>query len=102
MSMLSGQADRLRKMAEWDGVDAVIASELRDAADTITELRDDLQRANAENAKLRELAFGMYGLLEMFDKILGNHDACETPRPLVFGEDKSFKDVMRELGVEVD
>ena len=56
----------------------------------------------AENAKLRELAFGMYGLLEMFDRMLGNHDACETPRPLVFGEDKSFKDVMQDLGIEVD
>ena len=56
MSMLSGQADRLRKMAEWDGVDAVIARELRDAADIILKLRDDLQRANAENANLREEA----------------------------------------------
>lgn len=79
------------------------------------DLRETLKRRNrqfetmtdmwaargAENAKLRELAVGMYGMLEMFDKMLGNHDACETPRPLIFGEDKSFKDVMRELGVEV-
>jgi hypothetical protein len=62
----------------------------------------DLQVALDENAKLRELAVGMYGMFEMFDKMLGNHDACETPRPLIFGEDKSFKDVMRELGIEVD
>lgn len=54
-----------------------------------------------ENEKLRELAVGMYVMLEMVDKMLGNHDACETPRPLIFGEDKSFKDVMRELRVEV-
>ncbi len=80
------------------------------------ELRETLKRRNrqfetmtdmwaargAENARLRELAVGMYGMLEMFDKMFGNHDACETPRPLIFGEDKSFKDVMRDLGVEVD
>lgn len=57
------------------------------------------QAVSFENAKLRELAVGMYGMLEMFDTLLGNHDACETPRPLVFGEDKSFKDTMRELGL---
>ena len=79
---------------------------LRDVLDRV-DLSDspilaEMKRLYDENAKLRELAFGMYGLLEMFDKMLGNHDACETPRPLVFGEDKSFKDVMRELGVEVD
>lgn len=62
----------------------------------------ELTAAMDENAKLRELASGMYGMLATFDAILGNHDACETPRPLIFGEDKSFKDVMRELGVEVD
>ena len=61
----------------------------------------DLQELKAENAKLRELAGGMYGILAAFDAILGNHDACETPRPLIFGENKSFKDVMRELRVEV-
>ena len=58
-------------------------------------------KTDAENAKLRELASGMYGMLATFDAILGNHDACETPRPLIFGENKSFKDAMRELGVEV-
>lgn len=56
----------------------------------------------AENAKLRELASGMYGLLELYDKITGNSFACETKRPMIFGEDKSFKDVMCELGIEVD
>lgn len=64
--------------------------------------KDEYRALIAENAKLRELAVGMYGLLEMFDKMFGNHDACETPRPLVFGEDKSFKDVMHDLGIEVD
>ena len=55
--MLSGQADRLRDMADvFDaaGIHANIARELRDAADTILQLRDDLQRANAENDRLRK------------------------------------------------
>lgn len=37
-----------------------LAQELREAADTIMELRDDLQHANAENAKLRDLALNCY------------------------------------------
>lgn len=63
-------------------------------------MRDRACKAEAENAKLRELAKGMYGMLATVDAILGNHDACETPRPLIFGENKSFKDAMRELGVD--
>jgi hypothetical protein len=54
-----------------------------------------------ENAKLRRLASGMYGLLELYDKIAGSNFVCETKRPRIFGEDKSFKDVMCELGFEV-
>ena len=65
-----------------------------------TEAITERDRLREENAKLRELAVGMYGMLEMFDKMLGNHDACETPRPMIFGENKSFKDIMRELGIE--
>ena len=87
MSMLSGQADRLRKMAEWDGVDAVIASELRDAADTIMQLRDDMQRANAENAKLRELCADML-VYVAFPYV------CVRPDVLV--------ERARELRIEVD
>ena len=52
-----------------------------------------------ENDKLRKLASGMYGLLDAYDRIMGNHDACETPRPLIFGDDRSFRDVMRECGI---
>ena len=53
MSMISAQIDELRNAAEfYDGFKA--ADLMRDAADTIWELRDDLQRTNAENAKLRE------------------------------------------------
>lgn len=116
-------ARSLRRMAgdgsvEWV-MEPIQADVLRDIADMLAEnaeLRETLKRRNrqfetmtdmwatrgAENARLRELAVGMYGMLEMFDKMLGNHDACETPRPLIFGYDKSFKDAMRELGVEVD
>lgn len=67
----------------------------------IAKMAKHIKDLKAENAKLQELAGGMYGILAMFDAILGNHDACETPRPLIFGENKSFKDVMRELGIEV-
>ena len=48
MSMLSAQCDELRKVAEqldWELPETAML--LRDAADTIWELRDDLQRANA-------------------------------------------------------
>ena len=69
-SMISGQCDKLRERADeiqriknnnadWLWCDAATladaAGQMRDAADTILELRDDLQRANAENAKLRSL-----------------------------------------------
>jgi hypothetical protein len=56
MSMISAQIDELRELAgdgsmEWVA-GPISASVLREAADTIWQLRDDLQRANAENAKL--------------------------------------------------
>lgn len=63
--MISAQVDELRELAtrcdelQVGAVKAVtmpsdMGSILRDAADTIWQLRDDLQRANAENVKLRE------------------------------------------------
>ena len=56
MSMLSAQIDKLRALADrMDGIVPNTPDELRDAADTIWQLRNDLQRANAENARLREL-----------------------------------------------
>lgn len=56
MSMISGLIDELNKSAdEWNGSNMFeLARMCREAADTIWQLRDDLQRANAENAKLRE------------------------------------------------
>lgn len=56
MSMLSAQIDKLRALADrMDGIVPNTPDELRDAADTIWQLRNDLQRANAENTRLREL-----------------------------------------------
>jgi hypothetical protein len=56
MSMISGLIDELNKSAdEWNASNMFeLARMCREAADTIWELRDDLQRTNAENAKLRE------------------------------------------------
>jgi hypothetical protein len=52
--MLSAQIDELRKMADGQATYRDARSVMLQAADTIWELRDDLQRTNAENAKLRE------------------------------------------------
>jgi len=56
VSMISGQIDRLRTAAQTYRRLGNHSAEsmLLDAADTIWKLRDDLQRANADNAKLRE------------------------------------------------
>lgn len=56
MSMISSLIDELRKSAdEWNGSNMFeLARMCSDAADIIWQLRDDLQRANAESAKLRE------------------------------------------------
>ena len=53
--MISSLIDELRKSAdEWNGSNMFeLARMCREAADTIWQLRDDLQRANAENARLR-------------------------------------------------
>ena len=55
MSMISSLIDMLNKSAdEWNGSNMFeLARMCREAADTIWQLRDDLQRANAENARLR-------------------------------------------------
>lgn len=54
MSMISAQIDELRRMADGQATYHDARAVMLQAADTIWELRDDLQRANAENAKLRE------------------------------------------------
>ena len=76
MSMISAQIDELRELAGDDSMEWVAgpvrASVLRDAADTIWELRDDLQRANAGNAKLRKKADMLQWNSDCFIKIYGS------------------------------
>ena len=123
MSMLSAQCDRLRKMADWDGVGAVIACELRDAADTIWRLRNDcvelreqlnlvleskcfaehrVSELLSENTKLWELCADMYGFIHaacvkyprMFDPNIGPGGQMVREMP-----DVRYADRMRKLGV---
>ena len=53
VSMISGQCDKLRVFAQTYRMlgNYEMEQTLREAADTILELRDDLQRVNAENEK---------------------------------------------------
>ena len=60
------------------------------SATEIMRLRDDLQRANAENAKLRELVRDMYAVM------VEDAANCDVTYP------EQFDDRMRELGIEVD
>ena len=85
MSMISAQIDELNKSAdEWNSRNMFeLARMCREAADTIWQLRDDLQRTNAENAKLRELLDYM------------------TPIAW-YAASEQERERMRELGVEVD
>lgn len=56
MSMLSAQCDELRELALWldDEFYDAEATKVREAADTIWELRDMVHKERAENAKLRK------------------------------------------------
>ena len=70
MSMLSAQIDKLRALADrMDGIVPNTPDELRDAADTIWQLRNDLQRANVENARLRELVRDLWFTGSLCDAI---------------------------------
>lgn len=98
MSMISGLIDKLRKSEqEWNQSNMFeLAHMCHEAADTIWELRDDLQRANAENAKLREL---------LADTLMQPCDYCRK-----YGIEYDVWDNvndhldarMRELGVKVN
>lgn len=96
MSMISAQVDQLRKAAEeeWDMGDGSMFVLLRDAADTIRELRDTAQQAQAENAKLRELVRTLYmcsnAQCDRCEFLCGN--CCEF----------NTEEEMRGLGVEVE
>ena len=120
MSMLSEQCDKLRNLAEqveWELPEASKA--LRDAADTIWELRDrlthwelhecpgcknvaDLQEALDENARLRELV----RKVERYER-MGCHECpmsegCEAST--LYSEEcamsREIEREKRELGVE--
>lgn len=122
MSMLSAQCDELRELAtrydelQVGAVKAVtmpsnMGSILREAAYTIWELRDDLQRANAENAKLRELAERAWKsaerLCQAFDGPCRD-DGVTIDKPCPMGERDEecvygqLQRELRECGVEVD
>lgn len=103
MSMISAQIDELRRMADGQATYRDARAAMLQAADTIWELRDDLQRANAENAKLRELAH-LVAEYTSADQCEG----CVTKRVCNAGEldmcwiRKAILEKLRELGVEVD
>lgn len=103
MSMISGLIDELNKSAdEWNASNMFeLARMCRDAADTIWQLRDDLQRANAENAKLRELVDGWDFCSKTKSSTFDNCVGC----PLFIQTLHSYRcardERMRELGIEV-
>ena len=91
MSMTSSLIDKLSKTAdEWNSSNMFEPARMcREAADTIWELRDDLQRANTENARLRELVRNLYYLSDTY---------IEEREPFWW---KPYEQRMRELGIEV-
>jgi hypothetical protein len=131
MSMISGLIDELNKSAdEWNGSNMFeLARMCREAADTIWQLRDDLQRANAENALLRSeldsvgTAAYLYGrsdlkaentkLRELAKELLEGYmdPQCEDcpmkHKPAcvdcpICAREAAVIDRMREMGVEVE
>ena len=102
MSMISAQIDELRNAAEfYDGFQA--ANLMREAADTIWELRDDLQRANAENAKLRELCATVID--DWMSKVCPSFPFCEFGGEYQDCTDETcgnqiYRQMARELGVD--
>lgn len=117
MSMLTGQADELRKAAliqeEHTRYDMTLL--LTNATDTIRSLRYRVRELRAENAKLRNQidAAHMSRLLteneneslrelvrlmwKPFCWAQSGHDACLTDE-----QDRAIRDMVRELEVEVD
>lgn len=91
MSMISSLIDKLNKSAdEWNASNMFeLARMCREAADTIWELRDDLQRANAENAKLRELCADLYAEMIEYSDAPNYNASVWAPK-------------LCELGIEVD
>ena len=104
MSMISSLIDKLNKSAdEWNGSNMFeLARMCREAADTIWELRDDLLRANAENAKLRELVEDMWeGYNDPRCEECHLKDTTTCADCPICAREAAVIDRMRELGVEV-
>ena len=119
MSMLSAQCDELRKLALWldDEFYDVEATKVREAADTIWELRcklsgmvDERERARvaeAENAKLRELVKHTWlfanraheAAYELCPDRSDPHALATISALTLNAQDVAVR--MRELGVEV-
>lgn len=95
--MISAQCDELRDLALWldDEFYDAEASKVLDASDTILQLRDDLQRANTENAKLRELVCDIWTYAT--EPVSKRNNLKERLARL-----DDIGDRMRELVVEVD
>ena len=84
MSMISAQIDELRKLADGQAPYRDARAVMLEAADTIWELRDDLQRANAENAKLREERDMYRDLVGMMDHPDVNSKLRELVRDMFY------------------
>lgn len=103
MSKIDGQITDLRKAAQVYRNLGKYAMEvvLLDAADTICELRDDLQRANAENQKLRELMSVMAYCIQGWREC----DGCRVNGGAGIITERAgcsaLLDRLRELGMEV-
>ena len=119
MSMISAQIDELRRMADGQATYRDARAAMLQAADTIWELRDDLQRANAENAKLREelesvgTAAYLYGRSDLkaenakLRELVSNCHGwlavnCEKGYVIPRNGLDAIEQSMRELGMEVD
>ena len=103
MNALSEQCEVLRLWAKQlrEG-EPILASDLREAADTILNLRDTAQQAQAENAKLRKLMLDIYVLCwhGMDCTKCPWFDECDTDGGCPWLS--IMHDHMHELGVEVD
>ncbi len=110
MSTISAQIDELRQMADGQATYRDARAVMLQAADTIWQLRDDLQRANAavrdaehdesmawdrvrkaesENAKLREAFAAALIRVSAANEETGHY------------MDEDFCNMLRELGIEV-
>ena len=128
MSMISAQIDELRRMADGQATYREARAVMLQAADTILELRKDLEFADnecekesieflnlqAENAKLRELVSQMYsdmqGVLDMStDTVWVDSIGTLRDRMDYHMQDMAelgmppadYEKRMRELGIEV-